>query len=328
MRPGIATLALALAACGDPAFDSAFAGRPLMTITGTSRGSTPSDPRLDGSLGALRMALVWGPAEVGAGAPLAIDPLAVDALVPETGASFSLALHTPPVAFHLRSAAAGRYALGELIVYVDRDGDQAPDPSEPVVGGSRWRVAWTPDGASGRPLSAELAAGFHLVRASGPCDAEPLQLVPAPPGEEITVELGSLYDPAERFFGPTCREAATALGISYCPYFEGARWLCRYEPERDPAMCARCQRYVFPLGASPETCDAWRARCLADPPPFRSNEQRDCEPEWRACQAGEPPPADPCDLACACAADLAACLAEGLDPAFCTGKNEGCVWTE
>lgn len=326
----LATACLALAALGavacDAAFDGAYAGRPLAVWRASVVHPTALDPAVAAATGGLRFALVWS---VPGGAPR-VDSLAAGALsraesLPDEAA---VAIHAPPPDVAERAVAVGRFAVGQMVVYADLDGDLRLGASEPLVGASPWLVAWSAAGAVGPPLALPLAPGFQRVRASGPCDsdARALAYVPVPDDEPGRVVVGAPFGVDEAFSGGGCLAAkARAVASDTCPVFEVVRWLCRWSRGGDPTLCARCEADLFPEGAPAEVCDAWRERCTTldvhgAPDPVL------CADEWRLCRLGEPVRAEPCDLACACDAALELCLAEGSGEAVCQAKRASCDW--
>lgn len=325
--------ALVLAAC-DSAHDGEFPGRPLAVVSG--RVSVPSviDAPLDGSQGELRLALLWSSPTIGV-AP-AIDALASGAVESESTVptGFSVAIHTPPADDRLRVAASGRFAIGQLVVYLDADHDGSfDDTTERLVGASRWLVAWSPEGAVGDPLATALQAGVSLVRGSGPCDDAAVRFVAVPDGEVATVLLDPGFDAARAFADPGCRAAADRYDAAtwLCPLMGTTRWLCRSGGEATSTVCALCEAYLFPAGADAATCDAWAARCLDIPvTTFEEQTSLECAAEHRLCLAGEGAPPDACDLACACDKRYAVCLDANDEPdaaTTCAAKVVGCDWT-
>lgn len=319
--------AVAPPAC-DSAHDGAFAGEPLFTFEGRVSGPIATEPLLDGSRGTLRLALAWDDA---------VDPLASDAVSAATGAPqrFAVGIHVPPADAHLRPAASGRFALGELFVYADGDDDHRPSGDattiDPIVGVSRWLVLWTPEGAAGAPLATAFDAGFHLVRASAPCDVAPLTIIATPAGELPNIRLDATPRERVRFAADDCLEVAAAWSPDRlsCPPFAAARWLCRFGTSADPDMCARCGEALFPEGASGDTCLAWQARCVdSGGLGFEDADPLECAAEARVCLVGEAPSRSPCDLTCACDAAYARCLERLHDETVCASKRAGCVWTD
>lgn len=303
----------ALAGCG-PAVDASYPGEPLFLVRGNLRALTQhsgviDDPELARTL---RLAVIWS-------APNADSTGSIDdtPITAGTATDFTVGVFEEPSPSTWRTLATGAVALGELAVYGDRDGDARLDPDEVIYGASTTLVAFSPDGAADPWLAAPLAPGFHLLLPSGPCNVAPTRLF-APPSDTVGIYVGLAYDVASMYFAPGC--VAAAARTSTCAPLATIRYLCRYGP-RPAELCAECEYLLFPWGAEPAVCDAWRDRCV-----LGNYGQDECASERTVCLAGEPAPVTACDLPCACEAYVAWCLDETGSEDGCAAKGAACDW--
>ncbi|MFO0750890.1 MAG: hypothetical protein U1F43_35245 [Myxococcota bacterium] len=300
-RAAACALALTLAACGDAAVDSAFEGAPVDELTCRVVFATGAAP-----LGSRpHAALAWQTDDGRIVTPDSdrnqfllhpADGLRVDEAFP--GEVHLRLLDPPPAAVELAwPDVDGRLALGQVVVFDDRDGDGGYGRGERLMGiGQDLVVVFSRAGASGAAIGV-VAPGFHH-RASAPCDGGPR--FADGDAHACTLVIDSAPQRLLRF----------DCGPDYpCEGLTELRFLCRWDP--DDERCATCAGAVFPPEATPADCDAWLPGCLATYPPD------ECRAEWRTCSDGEPP----CDRSCLCQHRVGECMQLG-DEAQCRMKYD------
>lgn len=302
----------AVGACADAAADASYKGEPLDRIAGVVAVDTAT-VELDAFGGDLRVTLWWSTGGGGA-----LPPERDVAPVGAFPADFVLDLFETPPPERLASFAdaTGQLALGQLVVYLDEDGDHAWNADvEPVYGlADQMIVAYTPAGFAG-PLTGSLAKGFHhlvptpcstrtTLRFAGPApERTTIAIYPKPLGSDIKASLFELA--CEVTPAPDC-QGLTAI-----------RQACRQDPSGPD--CERCADGIFPAGATPEQCDAWLAQCNT------KYFQDECGAEWKACTTGNDPGVPACDKACVCEASRGECHKAGLPDDVCDTKYADCM---
>lgn len=206
-------------ACGDPLVDGAFRGRPLLTLSGAielPEGANFLDDALceatlfdcyeactteecpvceaawetcvDAPPSArpsdFRLGIFWAQ---GQGASVVQQySLTVSSFPARYGAT----LYAPPPNGLLQPAARGEFALGLIMVYLDRDDDGVFSAGvDPIVGGADGRaVLYTPTGVDDDRFGV-LEAGYHRMSVLSVCTPEGGELVAEADRSDVILTL-------------------------------------------------------------------------------------------------------------------------------------------
>jgi hypothetical protein len=152
---------LLAAACGDPVTGSDYRGEPILRLTGRIDSVGPGIEIRDGEEALVSM--FWKTDLSTTATSLRAQDSVSTAI--EFPSSFEIRIFEPPTGEDLVQS-DGRFGLGLLLVYLDRDGDRAFDREEPLIGGNLAKaIAWAsePVSADESPFSLAIPEGFSLV---------------------------------------------------------------------------------------------------------------------------------------------------------------------
>lgn len=234
-RVALLALVALLGACGDPLVSGTYRGRPLLHLSGAVdlpdgvdfldtalceaelfecydacpdwdcpacdrawEGCVDAPPRADA--GDFRLGIFW--AQGASDAVVQQYSLTVSSFP----ARFAATLYAPPPDAVLQPAESGRYALGLLMVYLDRDGDDAFSAGvDPIVGGADGRaVLYTPGGVDD-PRFGALGPGYHRMGVLSVCTAAGGALVAQADPSELVLTLSADPDLQRRLLlDPDC----------------------------------------------------------------------------------------------------------------------------
>ncbi len=151
-----------LASCGDPLVVADYPGEPLLDIEGPMRIEAIGE--LQGAEGPLRLAVFWARA---ADAPEGFGRTEFDdqrVSFSDLPGDFAARIYLPPLPESMLELDGQRVGLGNLIIYVDIEGDGRFDPGvDAPVGSSRDHLLLYVDGETAMPGLGTLARGFHLL---------------------------------------------------------------------------------------------------------------------------------------------------------------------
>jgi hypothetical protein len=177
-----------MVSCGAPLADGGYAGEPRMVLRGHIEGGGAG---IQGEVPdhLARAGLFWNPG--GAGPYLFADlreQVAQDIVQPDPGAVL-WNLFLEPETADLATTAAGRhYGVAVPLLYLDRNGDGAMGPAEPIVAEAPAHTILfvaEPIPASDSPTGIALTPGYHLIHAPALCKP------PEPGADECNVPLGA-----------------------------------------------------------------------------------------------------------------------------------------
>lgn len=212
-------LAILLGACGDPLVGGSYRGRPLLTLSGAielpegaafldiatceatlfecyDRCDAEACPGCENAwercvaapprTGArdFRLGIFWAQSD---GAPVVQQ---YSLTVSSFPARFDATLYAPPPSAVLQTAERGRFALGLLMVYLDRDGDDAFSAGvDPVVGGADGRaILYSPEGIDDERFGV-LSPGYHRLSVLSVCTDDGGELVAQADSSEMVLTL-------------------------------------------------------------------------------------------------------------------------------------------
>ncbi|MFO0744938.1 MAG: hypothetical protein U1F43_04575 [Myxococcota bacterium] len=227
-RPASALLALgvlALGGCGDAARDGDFVGAPIATVTSEVEVGLAAD-----RLAPLRVTLAWSREDgVGGFVAARAGDVAIDTSAPGTIAVTLLEAPAADVARHDAGVVKG-LALGQLIAYVDSDGDGRFGAADRIVGIDSSVLVYS-DGAASAPTLGSFGSGLHRMLAA-PCAG------PASPRFDgpLAAAAGSLYIGTKWESGLFAVACPALRGA--CDDLEGLRAVCWDDPTPRPARPA------------------------------------------------------------------------------------------
>lgn len=227
--------ALLLASCGDPLVSGTYRGRPLLRLSGAI--DLPYGVEfLDTALCEAALFECYAACETEACPACEADWARCAAAPPQANATdfrlgifwaedvdapvvqqysltvssfparYSATLYAPPPAQVIQPAERGDFALGVLLVYLDRDGNDAYTPAvDPIVGGADGRaILYTPSGIDDARFGT-LSAGYHRMGVLSVCTPEGGELIAERDDSDMILTLAADPDLQRRLLlDPDC----------------------------------------------------------------------------------------------------------------------------